>query len=533
MEIYNKYIKYKNKYKELKNQLGGAIECDDKYYFFENLKGTCWMISILMILFSHEPQLLENLIKMTKDDYIIKFNKSNTRILFPHFTKLEDVNNIISFFNYLKKRFENRTKYNSELLDETKEKSYNEDENTCEVELLRLFLLLYPNISREYRGGTEYSEFYLLLLISYFISDKLYRYDAYMILDIINKPIELSNIIGMTVNSVNTIHSGHSMAFYKCKGKLMFCSNDIKFEYNWVELLTKINELNNKSIIPKLYLYYNKKELDIILLYNIRDNFFEFKVGTGEKLLYNDISNISGYISNKYDIINILEIVYEYKNNISNYISDYFNKFMIIYFKYESYIKNIISKYYKSTLRDSMGETALIALIKYKDFVLRNLDKKLNIMPIFRLLINNNINLQDNYNRTALMYSIRYNYSDIFSLLLQQKHIDINIQNNSDETALLLATKENNMQFIKALLNKTANQDIKDNKGGTPLIIAIYNKNIELIKLLLSKKPKDNMDLAMYIAENNLKMLNENNSHIHNDIMIYEEIKKLLTQFVK
>lgn len=41
------------------------------------------------------------------------------------------------------------------------------------------------------------------------------------------------------------------------------------------------------------------------------------------------------------------------------------------------------------------------------------------------------------------------------------------------------------------------------------------------------------MDLAMYIAENNLKMLTENKSHIHNDIMIYEEIKRLLTQFVK
>ena len=50
-------------------------------------------------------------------------------------------------------------------------------------------------------------------------------------------------------------------------------------------------------------------------------------------------------------------------------------------------------------------------------------------MPIFRLLINNNINLQDNYNRTALMYSIIYNYSDIFNLLLQQKHM-MKLRNN-------------------------------------------------------------------------------------------------------
>ena len=68
MELYNKYIKYKKKYLSLKNQLGGLIDCDDKYYFFENFQGTCWMISILMILFSHEPQLLEKLMTMKKDD---------------------------------------------------------------------------------------------------------------------------------------------------------------------------------------------------------------------------------------------------------------------------------------------------------------------------------------------------------------------------------------------------------------------------------------------------------------------------------
>ena len=172
-----------------------------------------------------------------------------------------------------------------------------------------------------------------------------------------------------------------------------------------------------------------------------------------------------------------------------------------------------------------------MALIKYKDFILRTLGQDLDIISVFKLLINNNINLQDNYNRTALMYSIIDNNSDIFTLLLKQKQIDINIQNNSDETALLLATKVKNIKFIEALLNKNANQDLKDNKGGTPLIVAVYNKNIDIIKLLLSKKPKENMDLAMFVVENNLKMLNENNSHIHNDIIIYEEIKRLLTQF--
>ena len=47
-------------------------------------------------------------------------------------------------------------------------------------------------------------------------------------------------------------------------------------------------------------------------------------------------------------------------------------------------------------------------------------------------------------------------------------------------------TKENNMQFIKALLNKNANQDIKDNKGGTPLIIAIYNNHSDDLNSKLS-----------------------------------------------
>ena len=55
MDYYNKYLKYKNKYLELKhnnNQYGGSvIPCD---LGFKNIKGSCWAIAIQMILcFGH------------------------------------------------------------------------------------------------------------------------------------------------------------------------------------------------------------------------------------------------------------------------------------------------------------------------------------------------------------------------------------------------------------------------------------------------------------------------------------------------
>ena len=43
---YDKYIKYKKKYLQLKNQIGGKEFCDRAY---RNILGTCWAVAIQTI----------------------------------------------------------------------------------------------------------------------------------------------------------------------------------------------------------------------------------------------------------------------------------------------------------------------------------------------------------------------------------------------------------------------------------------------------------------------------------------------------
>ena len=43
---YDKYLKYKNKYIQLKNQVGGKEFCDKAY---KNVFGTCWAVDIQTI----------------------------------------------------------------------------------------------------------------------------------------------------------------------------------------------------------------------------------------------------------------------------------------------------------------------------------------------------------------------------------------------------------------------------------------------------------------------------------------------------
>ena len=48
MAYQKKYLKYKNKYMNLKEIQKGGIECNNKLVY-KNILGTCWMIAIQMI----------------------------------------------------------------------------------------------------------------------------------------------------------------------------------------------------------------------------------------------------------------------------------------------------------------------------------------------------------------------------------------------------------------------------------------------------------------------------------------------------
>jgi len=86
---YEKYIKYKNKYNQLKNQYGGLLECDGEISYFNNAKGTCWMLSIIMIYLVDNTTAKNNLDELAKsvqakdelEDLLIS-NKYANKILY-------------------------------------------------------------------------------------------------------------------------------------------------------------------------------------------------------------------------------------------------------------------------------------------------------------------------------------------------------------------------------------------------------------------------------------------------------------------
>ncbi len=62
---------------------------------------------------------------------------------------------------------------------------------------------------------------------------------------------------------------------------------------------------------------------------------------------------------------------------------------------------------------------------------------------------------------------------------------DINKQDNYGYTALIYAAINNNIEIVKLLLNAGADIDKQNNNGDTALILAAYNNNREIVEILL------------------------------------------------
>jgi len=91
-------------------------------------------------------------------------------------------------------------------------------------------------------------------------------------------------------------------------------------------------------------------------------------------------------------------------------------------------------------------------------------------MYFFNNLINNintNVNMQDNYGNTALIYSCLNKLNMIYKLL-EHKSIDLNIKNYIEQdTALIIACKNKFLHEMKLLLDKKADVTVKNRSGHT------------------------------------------------------------------
>merc|ERR1740128_614684 len=135
-------------------------------------------------------------------------------------------------------------------------------------------------------------------------------------------------------------------------------------------------------------------------------------------------------------------------------------------------------------LRNEYGRTALMSLALY--------DGKENILAA--LLDNGaDVNLQNNvfgkfYNYTALMYAAEEGKEKTVSMLLDSG-ADPNLQNGHGQSALSLAgasRKKKNIEIVSSLIEHGADVNLKDNLGLTALMIAIAHSKYEIMSTLLN-----------------------------------------------
>jgi len=349
-----KIINHKNNKNTI--QKGGAnlnipiktIQCENSYAYFNNAKGTCWMITSIMIilindevalnkLYTHSP---EDIIKSANPEYIsllpIFFFTSEYGIL-----NIEYKTFLLKFFVKLKERFANKSKqelqlelesqlqlnkkytskrkafnYSIHSLKRAKSINYsiNSKSETCELMINKSFrqMFKYNGI-----GGTSVDTFFLNLLFSIFLTNKLYdKFDVSLNKNIILSPIKnVEELIGIEIYL-----EGHVVCFYKCKNTLMFCSNEITLPYNWINFCNFINK--NFLLIQKSQIKLFVEEQNVILFQNRMTKF----------ILNTSISDSEPFIENaksNYYKINYISCISISKNN-----SEIFYRNNLIYYLY-------------------------------------------------------------------------------------------------------------------------------------------------------------------------------------------------------
>jgi ankyrin repeat protein len=527
------------------------VSCKDTYGFFNNIKGTCWMISIFMIILMNNETALQNLYNCDNIFKYLQINSNNDKPkylkMLPDFFFVDDTKNKIkvkyvtlltNFFNELKKRLFDKTKQqhkntlhnnlhkHSKIL---KKLNINENTNTnesnlnnlkqnnnkkkrrlsfsslyninnksnknnqshitsCETNITTFYNNIFNNINN---GGDLYNSFNLQLLISIFLINDVYDFDNYYMnnpLTFNEKIYNFDNIMGIIINIPD-----HSMSFYKCKSDLMFCNNSLRLEFNWINLIKFINKQSHKFKDGSFILFYYGNNTFIIQnkLY-----YFIFDInGILKKLIdSNKIEIIKKKIKEK-EILEIESLTFITKIESESYKESYIQE----YFSYYLYSDtNINDKEYIKNKIQKIGKEDLNKFYKspYNDTILM-LAIRLDSKEIIDLILSKedcDINATDKNKNTALMLAIRLENKKILELILSKDDCDVNIVNNDGNTALMLGIILENKEIVKLLLERDdCYVNIVNNDDNTALILALKEndteeKYTEIIKLILAKE---------------------------------------------
>ena len=121
-----------------------------------------------------------------------------------------------------------------------------------------------------------------------------------------------------------------------------------------------------------------------------------------------------------------------------------------------------------------------------------------------------NINVRDENDDTALLYSVRGGDNKI-ALLLIEKKASLDAQDKDGATALILASKKGDIPLVKALLDAGADIGLEDRTGkkaldyamrsADPLLVELFEKPL---KQALNRIPSSDLAQALRTAHRNL-----------------------------
>jgi len=120
--------------------------------------------------------------------------------------------------------------------------------------------------------------------------------------------------------------------------------------------------------------------------------------------------------------------------------------------------------------------------------------KERNRNKIEILLRNNvNINIQDEYGWTPLMWAIYMGLPFIVDMLLERNGINVNIRDINGKTVLMVACQYGFPSYISPILEKGARINDVDNKNRTALFMACERGVTQMVDILLQNRADPNI----------------------------------------
>jgi hypothetical protein len=208
------------------------------------------------------------------------------------------------------------------------------------------------------------------------------------------------------------------------------------------------------------------------------------------------------------------------KDNLGNnilHLALQYNRLEIIYYLIKNVNLNFVSNNNETFLQNALSyqNIDLVNILLDKKINLNNREYEYGIGAIHQSILNNNpsitnklikngadINLQDYYGNTALMYAINDNQIDQIKIFLNYSELNFNLTNFNGETALHIILNNYNKfnEYLNIIIKfiEFTDLNIQDNFSNNCLQLIIQNKLFKEYKEIL-----ENKELNIFIKDKN------------------------------